>query len=118
MYVYMKYTIIKIIIFPWLIVIFDLSYILLKSGDIEIQPGPQLFSKLKIAYWNLGGLSTDNFIKKTSLEAFLSINKLDIMMIGETHLNDKFDDRDLEIPGYTLKRCDHNENLPMGLCLL
>ena len=114
MYVYMKYTIIKIILFPWLIVIFDLSYILLQSGDIEIQPGPQLFPKLKIAYWNLGGLSTDNFIKKTSLEAFLSINKLDIMMIGETHLNDNFDDRDLEIPGYTLKRCDHNENLPRG----
>ena len=59
-------------------------------------------------------MPTDNFIKRTSLEAFLCVNKLDIIMIGETHLNDNFNDSDLQIPGYTLKRCDHIENLPRG----
>ena len=103
-----------VIILIWTVLLFDLSYILLLSGDIETHPGPQLFNNLKIAYWNVGGLSTDNFAKKTSLEAFIFTNKLDVVMIGESHLKDSISDCDLEISGYTLKRCDHPGNLARG----
>ena len=58
----------------------------MRCGDIETQPGPRPPNNFKLAYWKMGGLPTDNFSKKTNLEAFLSNNKLDIVMIGETHL--------------------------------
>ena len=35
-------------------------------------------------------------------------------MIGETHLKNDIDDCDLQISGYTLKRCDHPGNVSRG----
>ena len=102
------------LLFPVIVTIVDISYLLLHCGDIETEPGPQPPNNLKIAYWNMGGLPTDNFAKKTNLEAFLSNNKLDIVMIGETHLNHDTNDNDLQINGYTLQRCDHPNNVSRG----
>ena len=106
---------VKPFLFPCAIILIDITYLLLKCGDIETEPGPQFRNNnLKICYWNMGGLPTDNYIKKTNLEAFLSNNKFDIVMIGETHLKHDINDNDMQIEGYTLNRCDHPENVALG----
>ena len=61
-----------------------------------------------------GGLPTENYIKKANLEAFLTNKKFDTVMIGETHLKADTDDYDLQIEGYTLRRCDNLHNVSLG----
>ena len=80
------------------------------------------------------GLTTDDFIKKILLEAFLSVNDFDIVILGDSHLTSKIDENDLEIDGYTvwygmvwgtearpsrrhlfiIKRCDHPDDKSRG----
>ena len=55
----------------------------------------------------MSGLPTDNFLKKTLLQAFLCVNNFDIVVLGETHLTSKIDNNDLEIGGYSFERSDH-----------
>ena len=43
-----------------------LAYLVLLGGNVHKNPGP-----LSICHWNLGGLPTDNFLKKFLLQAFL-----------------------------------------------
>ena len=83
--------------------------LILLAGDISKNPGPLTF-----CYWNLGGLPTENFVKKHLLEAFLSVNDFDIVILGESHLTSKIDDNDLEIDGYTIERCDHPDEKTRG----
>ena len=45
--------------------------------------------------------------KKHLIEAFLAVNDFDIVVLGETHLTSQIDEDDLEIDGYSIKRCDH-----------
>ena len=86
-----------------------LASLILLAGDIFTNPGPLTF-----CHWNLGGLQTDNFAKKYLLEAFLAVNDFDIVVLGETHLTSKIDEDDLEIDGYTNKRCDHPDDMSRG----
>ena len=62
----------------------------------------------------MGGLPTDNFAKQYLLEAFLVVNDFDIVVLGETHLTSQLDEDDLEIDGYSIKRCDHPDGKPRG----
>ena len=85
-----------------------LASLLLLAGDIHKNPGPLTF-----CHWNLGGLPTDNFAKKKNLlEAFLT--DFDIVILGETHLTSQIYEDDLEIDGYSIKRCDHPDGKPRG----
>ena len=86
-----------------------LASLLLLTGDIHKNPDPLTF-----CHWNLGGLPTDNFAKKYLLEAFLVVNDFDIVVLGETHLTSQIDEDDLEIGGYSIKRCDHPDGKPRG----
>ena len=114
-YVFLNNKYVQQFLFPCAIILIDISYLLLKCGDIETEPGPQLRNNnLNICYWNIGGLPTDNYIKKINLEAFLSNRKFDIVMIGETHLKNDINNNDLQIEGYTLIRCDHPSNAALG----
>ena len=62
----------------------------------------------------MGGLPTDNFAKKYLLEAFLVVNDFDVVVLGETHLTSQIEEDDLEIDGYSIKRCDHPDGKPRG----
>ena len=90
-----------------------LMLLILLCGDVQRNPGP-----LSICYWNLGGLPTQNFYKKTLLEVFLSSNDFDILILGESHLNSKVDENDLNIDGYSFKRCDNSADIGRGGVIL
>ena len=53
-------------------------------------------------------------MKKYLLEPFLSVNDFDIVVLGETHLTSRTNDDNLDIDGYTLKCCDHPDNILQG----
>ena len=61
-----------------------------------------------------GGLPTDNFLKKCFVKAFLCVNDFDIVISGETQLTSNVDAIELEIDGYSFKRCDHPRDDPRG----
>ena len=84
--------------------------LLILLDDIHKNPGP-----LSICHWNLSGLPTDNFLKKTLLQAFLCVNNFDIVVLGETHLTSKIDNNDLEIEGYSFERSDHPDGDARGV---
>ena len=56
--------------------------ILLLSGDIETNPGPfsSNLESLNICHWNLNSVATENFIKIPLLEAYITVNKFDIIL--------------------------------------
>ena len=84
------------------------KYILISCGDIKMNPGPKTTSdhNLSVCYWNLNGITTNNFIKKSLLEAY---NTYDIICISGTFLNSDLsnDDSRLSLQGYELIRCDN-----------
>ena len=88
--------------------------ILLCSGDIEINPGPEpsYWENLSVCHWNLNSLSAHNFIKKESIVAFNSIHNFDFICLSETFLDSdlSLDNQDLLIEKYTLFRADHPSN--------
>ena len=70
--------------------------LILLGGNVHKNPGP-----LEFCYWNLGGLPTDNLLKKPLLEAFLCANDFGIVIFGESHLTSNGDANDIKIEGYT-----------------
>ena len=86
-----------------------LKMLLFLGGNIHKNPAP-----LMLCHWNLGGLPTNNFLKKTLLQAFLSVNDVDIVILGESHLTSKTDEKDLEIDGYSFERSDHPDDVSRG----
>ena len=95
------------------------NFLLLKSGDLESNPGPRKRSALKFCHWNLNGLAAREFIK-LSLLGYINVNDIDIIFLSETFLNSSIpiDDNRLSIPGYSIMRADHPSNTKRGsLCL-
>ena len=77
------------------------SLLVLLSGDVEIHPGPTRTPKesLSICHWNLNSISAHNYVKLSSLRAYLSETRL-------SSSNSPNDDT-LEIFGYDLVHSDH-----------
>ena len=96
------------------------NFLLLKSGDIESNPGPRKSSTLKFCHWNLNGLAAHEFIKLSLLEGYINVNDLDVICLSETFLDSSipFDDNRLSIPCYLMMRADHpSNNKRGGVCL-
>lgn len=62
---------------------------------------------IKLAHWNANGLTTH----KLELEKFLILNRIDVMLISETHLTDK---NNFKIFGYRIYKNDHPNNKAHG----
>ena len=62
----------------------------------------------------MGGLPTDNYLKKTLLEAFLGANDFDIVILGESHLTSNVDENYIESDGYSFKRSDNSNDAARG----
>ena len=92
------------------------NFLLLKSGDIESNPGPRKSSTLKFCHWNLNGLAAHEFIKLSLLEGYINVNDIDIICLSETFLDSSIpiDDNRLSIPGYLMMRADHPSNTKIG----
>ena len=58
-------------------------FLILLSGDVEINPGPRHNSGefFSICHWNLNSVSAYNYTKLSSLKAFIAVHKFDIMFV-------------------------------------
>ena len=75
------------------------NFLLLKSVDIESNPGPRKSSALKFCHLNLNGLAAHEITKLYLLEGYIDVNTL-------------------SIPGYSMMRADHPSNTKRdGVCL-
>ena len=93
-----------------------LSILILKDGDIELNPGPLKSFHLYFScwHWNVYSFATDNYSK--ALKAYNSIYRYDFICISETFLDSSFesDDKNLTLEGYNLIRSDHPSNTKRG----
>ena len=93
-----------------------LSILILKDGDIELNPGPPKSFHLYFScwHWNVYSFATDNYSK--ALKAYNSIYRYDFICISETFLDSSFesDDKNLTLEGYNLIRSDHPSNTKRG----
>ena len=63
------------------------NFFLLKSVDIESNPGPRNSSALKFCHWNLNGLAAHEFTKLYLLEGYIDVNDNNIICLSETFLD-------------------------------
>ena len=94
--------------------------LLLRSGDIETQPGPRRKNSLSVCHFNINSLSAHNFAKLSSLKAFNSVHNFDIICLSESFLDSSFHsgNPDLAMNGYELVRADHPLDIKRGgVCL-
>ena len=93
-------------------------FLILPSGDVEINPGFRHNSgeSFSISYWNLNSVSAYNYTKLSSLKTFIAVHKFDIICLSETYLDSSVapDDDNLEISGCSLFRSDHPSNNKRG----
>ena len=90
--------------------------VLLKSGHIEINPGPKKPSAIKFCHWNLNELAVHNFVKVPSIKAFITAHSIDIVCLSEVVLDSTIphSDENININGYSLLRVDHPNNIKWG----
>ena len=96
------------------------TQVLLKSGDIETNPGPKKSSAIKFCHWNLNRLAAHGFVKVPLIQAFITTHNFDIVYLAETFLDSTIphDDENININGYSLLRVDHPNNIKRGgICL-
>ena len=84
-----------------------LFMLLLTSGDVEVQPGPELNAFLhksgfKVLHHNVNGIPT----KIESIRLFLEHKNIHIFGVTETHLTNSFTDDEVSVDGYNLERLD------------
>ena len=97
-------------------------YILLTHGDIEVNPGPKknCSNSFSFCHWNLNSLTAHNYVKLSSLQAYNSVYKHDVICLSETYLDNSIlsGERDLNFPGYKLVTADYPENVKRGgICI-
>ena len=92
-----------------------LPNLLLCCGDGEKNPSPK-YSSLNFCHWNLNGLTANDSIKISLLQAYIIQNNYDVICLSETFLNSSIqttDDR-ISIDGYNLIRADHPSDSKRG----
>ena len=96
-----------------------MSILVLKSGDIELNPGSnkKSHSYFSCCHWNVNSLPTDNYCQVAASKAYNSVCKNDFLFVSETFLNSSFEsnDKDLMTEGYNLIRSDHPSNTKRGV---
>ena len=95
---------------------FLISGLLLLCGDVESNPGPKVRQILSVIHWNLNSLSVHDYIKLSSLQAFNTLHKFDLICISETFFDSSIssDNPSLALNGYRLIRSDHPNNIKRG----
>ena len=95
----------KIIIF--FLCSFFVLVLLLKHGDIEINPGPKkkLSKCFSCCHWNVNSILAHN--KLSLLTAYNSALNYDLICLTETYLDSSVDPNNFSINGYKLLRANH-----------
>ena len=75
----------------------------MQCGVIEVNPGPK-YSSLTFCHWNLNGPTTNDNIKISLIQAYVTQYNCDIMCLSETFLNFSIqnDNDRIKIDGYSL----------------
>ena len=85
---FLKLSLIRILSLPNLVAFFSivLRLLLLKSGDVEKNPGPKTIP-LSFGCWNVDSLLARQGVKKDYIESIQSIHNFDIFGICESYLS-------------------------------
>ena len=101
-----------------------LRLLLLRSGNVDPNPGPAHSKFLSFGVWNVDSLLARDGIKKSHIECIQSNNNFDIFGVCETYLTKKIEDSQLEIDGFSsvVMRSDLKSSTPDsrprgGVCL-
>ena len=97
---------------------FFVLILLLKHGDIEINPGPKkkLAKCFSCCHWNVNSILAHN--KLSLLTAYNSTLIYDLICLTETYLDSTVDPNNLLINGYNVLRADHPYDVKRGgVCL-
>ena len=96
---------------------FNSAYLLIVcSGDIEVNLGPEIKSQVLFCHWNLNGLAAHNLIKLSLLQALPVTHGYDIICLSKTFLASSIYNEDLKISieGYNLLRANDPINKNRG----
>ena len=86
---------------------------ILRSGDIETNPGPE-HSTFNFCSWNLNSICAHNFTRVSLIEAYNSVYNYDLIGIVETHLDSTVDESKLDLTGYSFLKSNHPNNVRRG----
>ena len=95
-------------------------FLILLSGDVEINPRRNADETFSVCHWNLNSLLAYNYNKLFLLRAYIAVRKFDVICLSETYLDSivASDDENLKITGYNQVRSDHPANTKhVGVCL-
>ena len=89
---------------------------MIRSGDVELNPGPNKSSSLTFFHWNLNGIAAHDFSKISLIQSHALSYNIDIIFLSETFLDSSIETNNpkLNIPGYNLLRSDHPSNIKRG----
>ena len=77
------------------------NMLLIVSGSVHPNPGPENKSRLSFGVWNLDSLLAREGCKIDQIEAIQSIHKFDIFGVVESYLNDSIPNEKLKIDGFS-----------------
>ena len=86
---------------------------ILRSGDIETNPGPE-HSTFNFCSWNLNSICAYDFTRVSLIEAYNSVYNYDLIGIAETHLDSTVDVSKLDLTGYSFLKSNHPNNVKRG----
>ena len=93
--------------------------LIIKSNDVHPNPGPTTHQNCFIfAHWNLNSIKAHLFSRVQLISSYLTINNCDVFAVSETALSGSIPNVDLEIPGYSILRCDLQQNVTHGGVLI
>ena len=89
---------------------------MIRSGDVELNPGPKKSFSLTFFHWNLNGIAAHDFAKISLIQSHALSYNIDIIFISETFLDSSIETNNPKsnIPGYNLLRSDHPSKIKRG----
>ena len=99
---------------------YPIHILLLLSGDVHQNPGPQINKCLEFFHWNLNSLCARDRIKIPLIETYDALHKFDIIAVSESMLDKSIKNDEIYIEGFSkdVFRSDHPSNTKTGgVCL-
>ena len=89
---------------------------MIRSGDVELNPGPKKSSSPTFFHWNLNGITAHDFAKISLIQSHALSYNTDIIFLSETFLDSSIETNNLQlnITGYNLLQYDHPSNIKRG----
>ena len=90
--------------------------LLIRSGDVELNPGLKKSSLLTFFHWLLNGIAAHDFAKISLIQSHALSYNIDIIFLSETFLDSSIETNNpkLNISGYNLLRSDHPSDIKRG----